>query len=580
MRLNARPKNVLVSAEYKQLNIAFWAKAFEGVLLAAAPITAIYCLLLQYKGSDQLVPIYINIGLFVAIFISRRLIVWPSMRTLYQKVFLYGLRQRTMLLRHMISLPLGAFKKLHKGKVAQSLAEDISALETYFSYVRPQMASDLIMISALFITTILLSWQMALAAGVTFLIGISVLGYLKRSLSRGLFFRSRGMAEAAKHILEFAQGMQIIRVSGTTGAATRDFDKSIIMMRDGFRKSIFRNAPLSSLILSIVTSAVVAAAVVAIFLFDMKDQIVLINFIAALVLLTSIIMPARSFIGASAMTTFTKISHNNIADIEAISGLADGSIGEAPKLFDIAYDNVSFSYNEAEQQVISDISFEAKEGTITAVVGKSGAGKSTLMHLLMRFWDVQSGSISLNKKDIRDYKMETLLDQISTVFQETMLFNDSVINNIRIGRPTASDDEVVRAARSAQILDFIEALPEGMQTIIGVGGSTLSGGEKQRIAIARAILKNAPIIILDEATSALDPENENAIQMAFSNLARHKTVFIIAHRLSTIMNADNILVLDEGKLVEQGTHDKLLETSSTYQSLWSHHNKISDWNIR
>lgn len=580
MRLHNRLKITIGARDHIGVVMALCAKVIEGLLIAAVPITAMYCLIEQHRTGDYWQPLYINIAMFSGLFLSRKVIAWPAMRVLYQLAFSYGLKQREFILRHLISLPLGAFKKLHRGKIVQALTEDVANLETYYSYISPQRINSITVIASLFLATFFLAWGMALAAGLVFLLGLVCLIYFKKNLSKGLLHRSDAMAEASKHVIEFAQGMPIIRISRSTGAASRDFDNSVTILREGFRKAIYQNAPISTMILALLTTSVAVGAAVGILMFDGSEEAILIDFIAALVLLTSIIVPARSLIATSTLSALTNISHNNLEQIENIACLPDGENNLAPQGFDITYRQVNFSYEEGEQKAVRDISFEAAEGSVTAIVGKSGAGKSTLMHLLMRFWDVQSGSILLNNIDIRDYQIEILLNKISTVFQETILFNDTVMNNIRIGRLAATDNQVIEAAKSAQIFDFIKTLPGGMHTEIGVGGSKLSGGEKQRIAIARAILKDAPIVILDEATSALDPENENAIQAAFSHLAENKTVFIIAHRLATILNADNILVLDEGRMVDQGSHEQLIITSPIYKSLWDHHNRIGNWHIK
>lgn len=245
-----------------------------------------------------------------------------------------------------------------------------------------------------------------------------------------------------------------------------------------------------------------------------------------------------------------------------------------------SYLDVSFSY-EADSQVkaLSHVSFFADQGKVTAIVGPSGGGKSTIASLISRFYDVTDGSIQIGGVDIRDIPLDALMDKVSFVFQDTFLFKQSILDNIRMGNPNATEEQVIAAAKAARCHEFIEQLPNGYQTVIGSTGVHLSGGERQRIAIARAIVKDAPIIVLDEATAFSDPENEYLIQKAFEKLIQNKTVVMIAHRLSTIRNADQILVMEKGCLIESGTHDELLKKDGKYAQMWSSYTESINWKI-
>lgn len=254
-----------------------------------------------------------------------------------------------------------------------------------------------------------------------------------------------------------------------------------------------------------------------------------------------------------------------------------GNITKYPSNFDVEFKKVTFAYHD--KNVLENVSFKAKQGTMTGIVGESGSGKSTAARLIVHYWDVSSGQITIGGRDIRDYSFDTLMSMTSYVAQDNFLFEGTIADNLRMGKQNASEKEIVEAAKAASCHDFISKLPKGYDTDVGSLGGKLSGGERQRITIARAILKNAPIIILDEATAFTDAENEGHIREAIARLTEGKTVIVIAHRLSTIAASDNIIVLDKGKISTQGTHAHLMENSSIYQKLWSMSSRAVNWNI-
>ena len=249
----------------------------------------------------------------------------------------------------------------------------------------------------------------------------------------------------------------------------------------------------------------------------------------------------------------------------------------APQSHDITFDHVNFSYEN--KQILHDVSVTLPDKTTTAVVGPSGSGKTTLCNLIARFWAVDSGSVKIGGHDVRDFTLESLMDQISMVFQDVYLFADTIENNIKFGCPDATHEQVVAAARKACCDDFIEALPNGYDTVIGEGGASLSGGEKQRISIARAMLKDAPIVILDEATANVDPENEDRLQKAIEALTRDKTIIMIAHRLKTVRHADQILVVDHGRIVQQGKHEELIRQPGIYADFVGSRQQAEGWKL-
>ena len=280
--------------------------------------------------------------------------------------------------------------------------------------------------------------------------------------------------------------------------------------------------------------------------------------------------------------SFMQINGNvaRMDEIFNIPVLPETKNPKKPENDNIVFDKVSFSYTGKENDwAIQNVNFEAKQGEITAIVGPSGGGKSTIANLISRFWDVTTGSVKIGNVDIRDMSMSDLMKHVSFVFQDIFLFKQSIYDNIRMGNPNATKEQIVQAAKAAQCHDFIMRLPNGYDTVIGTKGIHLSGGERQRIAIARAIIKNSPIIVLDEATAFSDPENEYLIQKAFEKLMQNKTVIIIAHRLSTIRNADKIIVMENGHLIECGDHNSLIQKNGRYHQMWQHYTEAIDWKI-
>jgi len=288
----------------------------------------------------------------------------------------------------------------------------------------------------------------------------------------------------------------------------------------------------------------------------------------------------ESLDSAGIYTALLKVIGKGVDLVNEIMAVPQMDINGAdikPENRDIHLEHVSFAYEN--RKIIDDVTLDIKEKTTTAIVGPSGGGKTTLTSLLARFWDVQEGKVTLGGRDVRDYSFDSLMENFSFVFQRVYLFEDTIANNIRFGRPEATMDEVIAAAKKARCHEFIEALPNGYETVVGEGGATLSGGEKQRIAIARAIMKDAPIIILDEATANVDPENEKELTEAIENLTREKTIIMIAHRLKTVRNADQIVVIDKGKIVQKGKHEELMKEEGIYKNFVSGRKKAVSWKI-
>lgn len=378
--------------------------------------------------------------------------------------------------------------------------------------------------------------------------------------------------------VEYVQGLPILRALNQTGKNAQNLNDAILHVKSVQAQGIDAST-LPLLIMGVLIEVTLLVLLgVGSYLVD-ETLLALPTLAAMLVIVSRLSEPLSLFLGVVPMFDLMDSAFLHIKSILNTKPLERQAPYEVPKTFDVDVENVDFSYRGERDKALDNVSLSFKERTLSAIVGTSGSGKTTLTKLLMRYADPQKGTIRIGGVDVRAMDNETLMRHFSVVFQDVYLFDDTVLNNIRMGRADASDAEVEEAAKSAFCHEFIARLPEGYQTRIGDIGGSLSGGERQRISIARAILKNAPIVILDEPTAALDTESEVAVQKAIDALVRDKTIIVIAHRLSTISGADTICVFHEGRLVEEGTHESLVAKEGKYHAMWSAQQRIKAWNL-
>lgn len=378
-------------------------------------------------------------------------------------------------------------------------------------------------------------------------------------------------------VLEYVQGIGVVRSYNLDKKANKTVDQAIRKNEDinfGMEKNFVPYMSIQSFVLKLFGVLMILVSI-ALYLNGSMELITCLLMMVSSFIIYGQLDSAGTF---SALLRIMDLSMDKIDEIFDTPVMDVNGKDIVPKSFDIRGEHVSFSYDK--QKIINDVSFTISQGTTTAIVGPSGGGKTTLCHLMARFWDVDSGNITLGGVDVRKYTLDSLLESFSMVFQNVYLFNDTIINNIKFGKPDATVDEVIAAAKKACCHDFILQLPNGYDTVIGESGATISGGEKQRISIARALLKDAPIIILDEATANVDPENEQQLQAAIEELTRNKTIVMIAHRLKTVQNADQILVLEGGKIVQKGTHDELIGQKGIYADFIGVRKKAVGWKLK
>lgn len=491
-----------------------------------------------------------------------------------------GRRLRIYLGRHLRRLPMGFFLAHDAATIQNRLTVDVAGLSVYDSI--GSLIRGVVAPALLFAALLRLDWRLALCA----LLGIPAYLWMTRGINRmfddAMSRQQQAKAAANSRMLEYIQGIPVIRSFASGDTRLRRYEQAMAAYRDANMAVQNRMTPYQfwySSLFEIGFAAVLLAGSMLYasgHLFGMTlllFMILMLGFFEPIPLL-DYTLARRGYLAAA----------GRVAEVLDAAPLAEPAAEpqRQPAGFGLELDGVSFAYEDRSGNsalTIRDLSLTIPERSMTALVGPSGGGKTTLLHLMARFWDVQSGQIRIGGMDVRDMRMDTLMKHISVVFQDVYLFHDTIMGNIRFGRPEARREEVIAAARAARCHDFIAALPDGYDTMVGEGGSTLSGGEKQRISIARAILKNAPIVLLDEATSSIDPENEWEIQAALRALSANKTLIVVAHRLSTIQHADQIVVMDQGQIVQRGSHRQLLAEEGLYRRFCEERSRAQSWRI-
>lgn len=474
------------------------------------------------------------------------------------------------------NVPLGYFNTHHSNELTTIVTTDLTFLENFAMKMVDIVINGYILISVLILSLLVVSWQVALLACIGVLLSFLTIQLLENKSKKNAPTYHYAQNQLIEKVVEVIRGIQVIKSFSKENASLRSFNRAVNESKRVNTKIEMQYIPFNLL-----------------HLLSLKVTSILIVLVACLLFIhNSIDLPTFIMISIFSFVIFDSVENINSAAhvLEIIDMTLEDieKIKSAPELDkkgkdltiendDIAFENVNFSYDD--KQVIKNVSFDIAANTSTAIVGPSGSGKSTLCHLLLRFYDVNDGFIRIGGIDIKDLKLSSLMSQISAVFQKVYLFNDTIENNILFGNPDATEEEVIRAAKQACCHDFIMKLPDGYKTVLHEKGNNLSGGERQRISIARAILKDAPIIILDEATASIDPENEQLIQTAINELSKGKTVITIAHKLETIKNADQIIVLNEGEIIQKGSHDELIRKPGMYQDFIRIKSKSVGWKL-
>ena len=473
-------------------------------------------------------------------------------------------------------VPMGYFNEHRLGDITAAVTTTLGDLENNAVVIMEAVAGGFIHAVVIGIWLLFYEWEIGILmfAGLFF----SLLIYTKTQKAGVKYSPRRQAAQAGlvAAVLEYIQGMAVVKAFGFADRSDKSMDAAICESAEAniVLEKVFSG--LSAAFQTVFKFARFAILITAPYLLmngEMSPEKCLLLIVASFMIYTTVELAGST----AAVARVVDASLDRLEGISKMPILDENGTDLSPDIYDISVSNISFSYDEKE--VIHNVSFSVPQGTSCAIVGPSGSGKTTLCSLIARFWDVKEGEILLGGTNVKDYTCDSLLRNFSIVFQRVYLFEDTIENNILFGKPHATREEMISAAKKACCHDFISALPDGYQTKVGEGGATLSGGEKQRISIARAILKDAPIVILDEATASVDPENERELQQAISELTKDKTLLMIAHRLNTIRTADQILVLEDGRIVQEGKHQELIEQEGLYRRFVAIREKAIGWEL-
>ena len=546
-------------------------------LMLMLPVSLLYFLVSDlYEGG---VP-QSHLWIYIVGMIAGVLLILFSYRWVYGATYYATYKEssvrRISLAEKLRKLPLSFFGKKDLSDLTTTIMADCTTLEQSFSHWVPEFFGAMISTVLVAICLFVFDWRMALAVLWVLPVSLAIIAF--SSKAQNYFTRKQTEAKlaVADGIQEALETMRDLKSNNAEGKYLDVLDKKIDKMEGRMIKSELGAAmfvvPASMILkLGMGTVALVGGILLA------EGTLTVLSFFMFLLVASRLYDPLASSLQNLAAIISTRIPIERMNSIENYP-VQPGTDELKTKGYDIVFENVSFSYNTGEQ-VLNNVSFTAKQGEVTALIGPSGGGKSTAAKLAARFWDAGSGKITIGGQDVRKVDPEKLLSAYSIVFQDVTLFNNTVMENIRIGRQGATDEEVLAAAKEAQCDEFVEKLPEGYQTMIGENGSMLSGGERQRISIARALLKDSPVILLDEATASLDAENETQIQKAISRLVKGKTVLIIAHRMRTVEGADKLVLLKDGKVAEQGTPQELFAKGGLYTKMCKLQQQSGNWKV-
>jgi ATP-binding cassette subfamily B protein len=567
------------AGKYKKKTVLAMVVLTAGVLFSMVPYLLVYQLIEPLLNKENISASYvlIRVLLFFLCILAYKVLYCFGLKFSHEGAFNTLKNIRTYVQSRIEKMPLGNIQDIGTGQLKKVFTDDIDGIELLLAHAVPEGFSNLMGAAVMIIAMFFVDIRMALLSVAALVLSLIISFVMFGSCMKKMNEYYAAAAKMNNTIIEYVNGMEVVKVFNRHEESFKKYKEDVVNYRNytlDWYKVCWPFLAITTSLLPCMTIFSLPAGVI----FLANGTLTLSQFALIICLTISVGTPLLKV--GSYGSTLPQLQYK-ISALEKLTegeGLKTGDNGFEGANHDIRFDNVRFSYKDAE--VIHGVSFEIKENTMTAFVGESGSGKSTLAKLLVHFYDLNDGSISIGGQDITDMTLEALNDEISYVSQEQFLFNTTIYENILIGKPGADRSEVLAAAERAQCSDFLEKLPMGIDSKVGDSGKMLSGGERQRIALARAILKDAPIIVLDEATAFIDPENEEKMNAAISQVIRDKTIIIIAHRLPSIVEADQIVVLDDGNISDIGTHGELLGRNAEYKHLWDSQAKTGEWQIK
>ena len=488
---------------------------------------------------------------------------------------------RRTAMAHVLKLPLGFFTGNQSGRLRKLIDDNAGLTEDLLAHKLPDLAGTVVTPIAAIVMLFLFDWKMGLLCLITMVLALLSMCLMMGGKNAGFFHRYQQEIERMSgEAVEYVRGIPVVKMFQQTVYSFKAFYAAIKDYSELASQYAMSCRVGQTCFLTFINGAFALLIPAALLLASGGDvRTVLVNFIFYALFAPACGQMINRIMYMSEAVMEADEAVGRLDEILGQKPMEESKVQKHPANAAVSFDHVTFTYPGADRPALEDVSFSVQPGQVTALVGPSGGGKTTAASLIPRFWDADSGSVSIGGANVKEMDTEDLMKQVAFVFQNTRLFKESLLENIRAARPEASRNEVLAAAHAAQCDDVLEKLPQGLDTVVGTKGVYLSGGEQQRIALARAILKNAPIVVLDEATAFADPENEHQIQKAFEALTRNKTVLMIAHRLSTVQDADNIIVLSDGKIAEQGNHRDLLQKNGVYAAMWADYQRSAQWKV-
>lgn len=573
------------AGNYRYLTIASWVLSALSAFVALLPFVYIWKVI---KEVLDVAPDYGNAqnlaynGWMAVLFAVAAILIYvAALICSHLAAFRVQANIRTKAMHHIVTLPMGFMDGIGSGKIRKTVYESSAATETYLAHQLPDKANALATPVGLLVLLLAFDWRLGLLSLLPIVFAFIIMSVMTgKRMAKKMEEYGNALAQMSNEAVEYVRGISVVKTFGQSVFSFKRFKESI----DNYEKWVIAYTKDLRLPMMFYTTLVngIFAVLIAAAMVMASDGVTnefLLNLMYYIIITPVITLTLTKIMYASENKLIVADAMSRIESILEMKPLPEPANPQHPKDNSVVLDSVSFRYQGADRNALDNISIAIKPGEHIALVGPSGGGKTTLASIVARFWDVNGGSVKIGGVDVRNIAKEELMNTVSFVFQDSKLLKTSILENVRMARPDASREEVLKALHDAQCDDILEKLPEGVDTVVGAKGVYLSGGEQQRISIARVMLKNSSILILDEATAFADPDNEAKVQAAFNVLAKGKTVLMIAHRLSTVTGADRIVVINDGTIADSGTHEQLKDKDGVYAKMWKQYNKAAKWKV-